>query len=405
MCESDLATEEKTPTTPSPASADVVDSNDSAIATPDASSPPPPDVDNTDYTMLSLKTDDEVNPQSSSPLFRLPAEITKRFLDCFHGSPAKERIFLALSCKKAYLMLENHLSLPREGIECKEDVDFLLGLEENFKNAYYCDDCVKLHPSNLDWALSEWSDIWEPCTVEDTFCPVGWRFCLWFHIVRLVMNSHFHGPGHGLPLEVLSFDRHNWDIEGEFALSALPYHERGPRMPAAFEQYETARGKIIDDKLFVMCKLTVSHIDGDAFALQKMLGKGFSVCKHVGAIRKWWSLERSQERIEDGIVIPEFAERDPSGPPPATESGSCRSCWTDWDIEFEWKGEDIGWVVSITRYHGLGYCRDPTIWMWGAISENETRCHQEHLRQYLGREDPEKYGPGTSKEAWYRESD
>lgn len=253
---------------------------------------------------------------------------------------------LSLACRGRHGLWErSSLSLP-----LAEKERLLLLLEKDIPSLYYCHLCIKLHHWHGRWSRSI-----APWYNERLLCKQSIENHLWlanschipYYHARLVMNHHFYGSEHGLPLHVL--DERAQSIHYIRAVAVTSQHAR-----------------IFRDKLLVLSVMSIRGRQGDAEMLRRHIDNyGNSVCKHlaIGNIPMQLS-----EVAKSGTAPGQFLVCGPT-------FGSCTYCLTDYSIEISWQGERKGYNIELHVYRGLGDCRTPFNWHWPSILD-----HGEELR-------------------------
>ena len=269
---------------------------------------------------------------STRPLqnFPLPLEIV--YLIVEHFGPA-ELLALCLTCKPFF-----HLFFPNElQLSPEEKESFLLGLEKDTPNVYYCDHCVKLHPWRKSWASGSWPSSFQ---MHSSFGISVRGNPLWLSYgdARLVMNRHFYGPSYGLPLSRLSqSDVLAWD---------------------GFTVRSWTRGRIIDDRLYFCRKSRGWKV---LFGSKKEFRKRYlpwtelGVCSHLHVKSQFYTTG-----TEGNIYIPCGQK---GGMLEYAESGRCRKCPTEYEIKIT-RHFITGWHLSVTTYGLLGECRSVKDPVW-----------------------------------------
>lgn len=221
---------------------------------------------------------------------------------------------LSLACRRL-----NSLISP-----CKlSDIDkerLLLWLEKENATIYFCHHCNKLH----SWHGKMGSTTVPHCETS----PCHYRgiihfadrvtlmkfFVIPYYIMRLVMNRHFYGPSHGLPLKVLQRE--------------ITTHGSGWR------SLETLDARIIDNSLVTFSvKMYSSTRRGNVQDFRECLDRHSSdICEHI-------KIHTYHTHIS--VRLPELPTEDtsPNFPAPCEQSfRSCPWCMTDYCFEISWNG-------------------------------------------------------------------
>jgi hypothetical protein len=187
----------------------------------------------------------------------------------------------------------------------------------------------------------------------------------------VVMNRHFYGAAHGVPVSKL--ECRSVSEDRRFRVEV-----RG-----------TTHARIIDDQLMLSSVLTISQARGNAKLLRQFIDRsGPTVCYHL----------RSDNNARYGHVrrVPELVT---NNPPPhyfASCSPSVRSCvvcMTDYCIDIGWHGRKKGWIIELVTYRQLGALRSPFDSNWSAGHDTRPEDAQRSLYQL-------RYGPGSLRHMW-----
>ncbi|KAJ6444380.1 F-box domain-containing protein [Purpureocillium lavendulum] len=279
-----------------------------------------------------------------SELLQLPSDA---ILLVYDQLDPPEALSLSITCKSLYrLCFFQH----RGTLSPDDRRRFLLLLERDpglGRGVFYCYPCNRLHPFQQHWAPgSSPNGAVQDCDNRDRFAPIGNRFNLSYTLARLVMNGHFYGPSHGIPLRNI----------------CISHTEQRD----VFDVLCTTDARIQNDELYLLrtYNFTITRHSVDEF--RKCTGaRDFRLCQHMpllsgsSAYRQHIpQLQRRPRSNESGLVPCEEAE------------GSCSICLMDYDITISTSidgGE--GWDVSIRAYHQLGACRSPDDWKWARFTE------------------------------------
>jgi hypothetical protein len=263
-------------------------------------------------------------------------------------------VSLALTCRSLHDLWKRR-SLPLQSAE-KEKL--LLLLEKDIPFLYYCHCCIKLHHWHGRWSrsIAPWYEERLQCKQRlDTHLNLSGTCHIPYYHARLVMNRHFYGSKHGLPLHVLNKPARSHSIL-DGVVSSVTQHAR-----------------IFNDQLLVLSVISMTHLRGDSVLLRSHLDShGHSVCEHL-VLRKEWSEYAPMQ-------LPELAKK---GTEPSQflacvpAFGSCTFCLTDYSINILWQDARKGYNIEVLVYRGLGDCRTPFNWHWRTIS---TRFTTEELR-------------------------
>jgi len=234
-----------------------------------------------------------------------------------------------------------------------EKEELLLLLEKDIPNLYFCHYCVELHRWNQHWGKRcgqlLFMDVEEdlPCKqhLSRDFVRLPHTCHIPYHHARLVMNRHFYGPAHGLPLQKFK-DR-----------SSVYWRSSG------ITDSESLLSRIVDDKLVVLAVKTLYHSRGDSKRLREFIeSQGHAACRHLTLAT---GLPHGAP-----VQLPELAKNKTAPQyfaPCHLSLRSCTFCLTDYCIEISWRGERKGHVVKVSSYRLLGNCRSPFDWVWRSM--------------------------------------
>ncbi|KAH6651270.1 hypothetical protein F5144DRAFT_480694, partial [Chaetomium tenue] len=283
----------------------------------------------------------------------LPADIVQ-YLFKEHQPPVAATA-LSLTCKTLF-----HFIFPTVAPNLKKDPsdrqDLQLLLEKDHGQAWwYCDGCSILHrirrqgptlevlPFNIRRRLQI---IWNRERLHHSrHWLEGTNFMLDYETVRLVMNRHFFGAPHGLPLDCFNVvvETCVWQPWRLF----LPW-------------VETWSARIIQDELFLSATRTINSSGWTDETFRTALNREFrQLCGHV---RTASSLPYT---VLNALCPPPSASGGFFAPCEAVVE-SCRQCFTDYTTTIERRREDPKqqkvkpWFITITSYHQLGSGRSAT---------------------------------------------
>lgn len=275
-------------------------------------------------------------------------------------------ISLALTCRTLH-----SLCFPRHPrLNTAEKEELLLWLEKDTATLYFCHYCAKLHRWHTRWAnsISE-EDL--PCDKHLLFSSISFApGDISYHHARLVMNRHFYGPSHGLPLHKL--EKRIWlhSLRNTVTYSA------------------SLHARIVDDKLLVLSVRTMYHPRGDSGLLRDYIDCwATQACQHLTLGRGCPNYAPKQ--------LPELAKNKttPGRFAPCEQSfGSCTFCPTDYCIDISWRGRKKGYIIKVSIYRQLGDCRSPFDWSWRAMT---TLTIEEPRTAF-----PLEYRPGIIRDRW-----
>lgn len=329
-------------------------------------------------------------PLKPSPLLQVPLDIIFLVIDELHDSP-ESIIALALICKGLTSLL-----LPiAPSLHGSSPLALSNLLERDVGDRFYsCQWCCMLHPFLPDWNPQTWRftrtrrircKFWGP---EIRLFILDGRYELDYHHLRLVMNRHFYGPSHGLPLS---------------SLNATP----SMMFKSTWDQYWSAQ--IIDDELFIRVGHYHSTLrtgyDGRNVRYTMNQKWPYRLCSHISAL---------------GRDIPALSCTQTSDAPYDTFTEcdrvvrSCRHCLTDFVttivripalatssteecatlMERVQRLQQLptgkGWVIAVIAYYRFGKGRSPEDWKWRAMVGHHGACPR----------DFDIYPAGAIRERW-----
>lgn len=278
----------------------------------------------------------------------------------------------------------------------------------------FCYKRLRLLNPNLDWksqvfsgsACSLWNLHWRPKTYDimhvllpSSFSPFIISTNISFMEAYLVMNRHFYGLSHGIPLQSLEryasfedvikldrclhirYDLKRRDYVSESILGAetrLPDEnlEALPRKENAWRFLFRSTPKIIDDKLFIARFYTITGPLVHGEHLKKLIQSiSIPICNHLACSAYpsccylMSSLPKRYLRCcpyikstvpytrDDGKPFEFDAERD-----------SCLLCSTDYDISLNERTDINETNLTVCIYHCLGSCRSPRDKLWDYLA-------------------------------------
>lgn len=314
-------------------------------------------------------------------LLELPADILYLVSDQLDTASVHA---LALTCRDLYC-----IGFPKtqRKLRTEEKKTLLTTLERDRfgQGHFYCHKCNKLHnyePTCGPQDEEEVEGSLLDCGLRDVFAPTGNPFGLGYHHARLVMNRHFFGADHGIPLDNICVT--NEAHRGRTTITC------------------TTKARVIHDELFLHRAYTFRVPDDAAAAAEFRRCTGhrdFRLCEHV-------SFLRNSSVYQQGI--PELQARPRGGAGAGDDQflacykapGSCGLCLLDYDVTIERGGEEEGeheeeedsqdqpqpqadsdsdrsteegqqnvWQMTVNAYHQIGACRSPDDWKWARFTE------------------------------------
>lgn len=329
-------------------------------------------------------------------------------------------ISLALTCRSAYKFCFSPSKHTKLCVLDKRDLLQLLERDPLMPGRFYCHSCNILHPFSATWgphsqderrvdtrkSTAADGEVYH-CGRRDRFAPVGNEYDLTYVHARLVMNAHFYGPDHGIPLA-------NICVEQKLERDAGVVVHCG------------TAARIIDQELYVRRAYHFSIPDDqDAVdSFRRCTGaRDFRVCEHTSLFSNSSVYRQCIPEIQKrpGSVIesptaspssslssspiwctaPETFPSDFSTPgfvPCEDAPGSCGLCLMDFDVTIREPGTKGNWRVIIRAYHQLGPCRSPDDWRWARFSES-SRPHLFFPNRPNRRGSAE--FPGAARKRWF----
>jgi hypothetical protein len=279
-------------------------------------------------------------------------------------------VSLALTCRSLHGLWERR-SLP---LQLAEKEKLLLLLEKDIPFLYYCHYCIKLHRWHGRWSrsIAPWYEERLPCKRGvGTHLYLGFICHIPYYHTRLVMNRHFYGSKHGLPLHVLNRRAQSYSYQ-DGVVKSVSQHAR-----------------IFNDQLLVLSVISMTDLRGEWVLLRSHLDSHrHTVCNHLTLSQECPNLAAIQlpELATKGTAPSQFLACGPA-------FGSCSFCLTDYSISILWQGARKGYNIEVLVYRGLGDCRTPFNWHWRTLS---TRFTAEELRSAYSPD----HRPGSVRDQW-----
>lgn len=308
-------------------------------------------------------------PQSPSlGAFALPPELI--YMISAHLDDLSA-VSLALTCRTLCV-----LCFPKDlHLHNKEKAELLLWLERKVANVYFCEHCTKLHCWNKRWAkpFEQWWGTSLPCEQRSDHRLLNVSGVCWisYHYARLVMNRHFYGLDHGLPLH---------KIESSCRDGFREYKNSGR---------ESLKARIIDDRLLLLTTWTMTG--RDARLLRAYIDSlGIRLCRHM-AIHANNHIPKQLPELDIQRAIPGYFA------PCSASLGSCPVCLTDYDIDIHWNQKKKRFFILTYCYRDLGQCRSPSDWSWRSMTSLRA---QGITRKELSQDYWLDYGLGVVRDRW-----
>ncbi|KKP01676.1 hypothetical protein THAR02_06222 [Trichoderma harzianum] len=310
----------------------------------------------------------------------IPPEILLMIMDHL---PMPFRLSLALTCKGFYNTFRILTSNEPDEMETSS---MLYIWQRDIPNVYLCFWCHKLCPLNQDrnWEgqndhgcsksglFGDWDLVHKHIPQQQIpliWHPVLKEAHLSFMEAYLVMDRHFYGESHGLPLSTL--ERHS-KFEKFIILNRTAINDR--------DDWDDNLRKVL--RVSKACKQTVFDVKP-----QGSKAKAFQA--------PWrFSFDSIPKIIDNELYI--ARTHTVEGPMVGWEhlqSGSCHYCYTDYDISLQRDKDKKEWRLKISTYHFLGACRSPADLLWeylvrdvcGPLNPLYWEMRNRHLGMDLGK--------------------
>lgn len=306
------------------------------------------------------------------PILSLPVEIIDNVGQYLSNH---EKVLLSLTCSSLRFILAGYSAL----LSTEDWRQLLQVVQRDTPHLFYCHACVKMHPFDQTFGPTGLPACFElldksHCTIAGddptTFGGGGRRslvsnndYQLAFHHVQLVMNRHFFGARHGLPLSRLEVRASSTSSSGSI-------------------KTQSWRSQIIAGELFLSAIYVLSHKRNAVHQTwyDAALGR-IDICPHTRTRSHWTDIRNmpALEYREENPFEPDNVLRLTDGVIEEHEaSQSCSYCLTDIDIACESKSLEAR-VISITTYHQLGSCRSPGDWKWQVFTTPARECRKDGL--------------------------
>ncbi|KAL7952380.1 hypothetical protein V8C34DRAFT_299451 [Trichoderma compactum] len=347
----------------------------------------------------------------TTPIFRsFPQEI---FLLLLRLLPTPARISLALTSKCLMSMVFPENILPRLSEE--DLITFLSPLQKDIPDAYLCFCCLKLRrlSSGVHWYghTHKWNvgffkyPTWDIKSGNNWHVPTPYYFSSFkdhfyvdFMDAYLVMNRHFLGASHGVPLHILDryvsfqdhIELHNCQHSSIMWGSTAKVEFRSPlgsdyhlykRKEDEPDRRETAwrisfqmTPKIILDKLYLRRFYTiVGPLEPWSCMARLISSCSPEICNHLKCLADARIIRC--ERLDPVLystpatyisILSRLPNRQGDFPPLncKPDSGSCQFCNTDYNVSLYQDEQKKEWRFRLSTYHCLGSCRSPSDKFW-----------------------------------------
>lgn len=320
--------------------------------------------------------------QAACLLFNQPLDVLFQILDYL---PPESAVALTLTCKLAYrnFFPDQKRRLDKWGVT---GVQGLLSLLEESvsRKLFLCHDCTKFHRHAFFWRPGQREKSINEPSCKPAITPFS-DIYIGFHHVRLVMNEHLFGRGHGIKLKQLQVTIRAWTTG--WTTVCVP--------------------RIIGRQLFLQIShrlLLYEHRDTNRAALSTTYRH--HICHHVTA----HACRRDPRNLTATLPTQISGLRPLSDRATYDETndfvdvpGSCSVCLMDFSTSLR-RVADVKdptretLDVTVVAFHQLGQCRTPTDWKWQLFSTRVsnyppvliTRAH--YLESY--------HPPGAVKKRW-----
>ncbi|KAI1179967.1 hypothetical protein F4777DRAFT_355412 [Nemania sp. FL0916] len=343
---------------------------------------------------------DDVNPQTHSLLLKQPLDILFQILDFLLPEYA---VAVALTCKLSFRALfpSAKLRLTPRGLQ-----DLLLLLEESLsRHWFFCHGCTQLHRFSPSWAPGRGSrnqSLLEP-SCRPTTADFG-DLVIGSHHVRLVMNAHLFGPGHGISLSQLEAEilpkGKGWEMRSETRILDSQLFLRVEHRLRLIQNREQNRRAVKTVCPHHICHHVITHQDRDELGNRRGRRTPAAGPRQVDELKP----------LSD--TLPCDSDRSP---------GSCSVCLTDYIttvvrqrvVHGNGNGSRSGarsgvpglelLDIMIVSYHLLGRGRSPFEWEWRVFT-TQSAHFPSYLQTRAQRQEEEPgYAPGEVRRRWDRE--
>ncbi|EGR51082.1 uncharacterized protein TRIREDRAFT_104171 [Trichoderma reesei QM6a] len=341
-------------------------------------------------------------------LLQLPQELVYLIVSYL---PVPSAVSLSLTCK-TFKALVHGLGIVLGKTDFKSRAELLATLQQDLPGIYFCYCCYKLRrlKPNADWNgqphkwtpgpfhprswwLSEQSNVWH--------VPMPYHFPTFkshFHIdfmeVYLIMNAHFLGPSHGIPLETMqryvAFQDH---IELNICQPSGNHGSHPGDHPRTRQGLVGLSQKNAEEfpRLEGLWRLNGPLVPWQCLA-RLISSLEPEVCRHMrcsaASSPPFCNLvpmnrganEAQRSLPGNGLyMVPLCA---------SPESDSCMICNADYDISLIQDTDNNQWAFTLSVYHCLGECRTPRDENWslfvhdlsGRLGDAVGRLHERARR-------------------------
>lgn len=270
---------------------------------------------------------------SRAPIMKLPTELLQMIAGYL---PISDLAALALSCHRLYHVVGTSWSPLKE----EDRSAFLTVLQRDLPSMYLCQTCVRFHSFDQQEGPRKWwlGQANRRCQFKAGWVYNGGHYGLHFYYVQLVMNRHFFGPKHGIPLDALAHTAVNTESCGVVISRACC-----PR--------------IVKSELFLAATYQFHHKKGVLELLKFIDSHYFRICHHLSTDSlSSISMRRFPELFKD-------PSEGSSGNTRSDIRRCCDFCLTDYGLVILDQGEK-GAKLVVNTWHQLGSGRTPQDPKW-----------------------------------------
>lgn len=271
--------------------------------------------------------------------------------------PSESVVAFTLTCRAFYSKYYLDQSTKLDG-ESRQTL--LLWLEKDEPRLYYCHICNLLHRwgprhrilSALNNRLIRKCRIQSGYELYYSWSVYDFRPRVHFAHVRLVMNRHLFGEGHGPAVQTLNSHGMSWSY---ITLDGIA-------------EENSARFRIIDSELYAEVANTFFNVGGHGVNFRE----GFNVrrsktfCTHLET-PTYGTILDGNSHFQSATI----GENWPSDSPMAAFKSvlSCPICFVDYKVEISHRHPLFGvrdkvWSIKVTKWHRLGDGRHPSDPKW-----------------------------------------
>ncbi|KAL7900943.1 hypothetical protein HDV64DRAFT_245413 [Trichoderma sp. TUCIM 5745] len=315
---------------------------------------------------FSSRTIIHLRPRPRLGSLAVPAEIILAII-AYLDRPSL--LSFALTCRTFFLY---YFPQPLQ-LSSTEKNDFLVLLEKDAPQYYFCHLCLKLHRWRMSWFRHFASQIphyylkhRDTCREKYQIKHNGMPFFLLYPLARVIMNRHFYGAAHGPRAQVLSTSMNYRGYWG------------GRHHTICW------RPRIIGDELILSSDITIYPNENQENPRNTVDCAPHPLCPHLTT-----SAGYSPQK-----QLPELAARCSTDCLVTCHESikSCPECLTDYCITITQQKKR--WVIKVTAYNQLGAVRSPFDWEWSGMVRSRDRLEERQSRYLLG------HRPGMVRHLW-----